>query len=587
MKKLLVSIVFGLLLSLFNTQPVFAILNEEITNFNSKITINQDTSLIISEEINYTTTLSKHGIYRYIPISYNKDGQKEVLRISDIKVTDGENNKVNYSRTNSSQFLTLKIGDPDITFSGDKKYLISYSVERALNRFDDHVELYWDITGEGWQIPISSSTAIITSTFADINKIDCFSGVVGSDDNLCETSFDKGSASFIYPQTIDYGDNFTVLIGLDKDNQLQFPTPSQLFFLWLKYNWPIFLTPLPLLFIFFYWYRHGRDISFISANVYNLDSDRPTRLSPISFRSREPFVYAPLKDLSPGEAGALIDEKVDTRDVISEILELARKKYLKIEVIETKKLFGKNRDYKFTKLYAGNKELTKVQSFLLEKLFAGKEVVNVSELKGKFYTTIESARSQIEQSLVDKKIYSKKPTTVKITGILIYMLMTFVVGGIIMVNLFTLGIYWPLIALVIQLPFGLLLAYNLPQKSAVGTNLWLQTRGLRKSINYGKWREEVKEKNLFIEEVLPFAVSLGVINKLSKDMKELGIEPPEYLHTANLTTWSTAQFINSFSNEVGSSLSYNPSSSSSSGRSGFSGGGSSGGGGGGGGGGSW
>lgn len=586
MKRFILVIIFSLFSFLLIPQTVQAIVNEEITKFHSEITINQDTSLTIKEEIDYTTTLTKHGIYRYFPVSYNKDGQKEVLMISDIKVTDENENQIQYSRTTDDKFVTLKIGDPDVTYTGEKTYLITYSVERAINQFDDHDELYWDITGEGWQVPIASSSAVITSTFAGINKVDCFSGRVGGNDNLCQFSFDNGQATFIYPQTINYGDNMTVVVGMNKDNQLQFPSQSQLWLLWFKYNWPILLIPLPLLIIFVWWYRFGRDIQFLSANVYNLDENKPTQMRPIGLGVRVPFVYEPLKELTPGEAGGLIDGKVDIQDVVAEILELARKKYLKLEVIETKKLFGKSRDYQFTKLDKGTKELTKVQKYLLDKLFTGKTEVKVSQLKGKFYTTIASARNQIESALVEKKIYTKQPTTVRAMGIITYVLLSVAVIGVNIFMLVPLGIFWPIVSVILLSPLGILIAYNLPQKTAVGTNLWLQAKGLKKSIKYGKWREEIKEKNLFIEEVLPFAVSFGVINKLSKDMKDLGLEPPEYLQTANLTTLSTSQFVNSFSQEMGNSLSYNPSSSSSSGGSGFSGG-SSGGGGGGGGGGSW
>ena len=86
--------------------------------------------------------------------------------------------------------------------------------------------------------------------------------------------------------------------------------------------------------------------------------------------------------------------------------------------------------------------------------------------------------------------------------------------------------------------------------------------------------------------MLPFAVSLGVVHKLAKDMEALDIKPPEYINSANVTAMNTNTFVSSFTRSVNSNLSYNPNSSSSSGGSGFSGG-SSGGGGGGGGGGSW
>ena len=92
------------------------------------------------------------------------------------------------------------------------------------------------------------------------------------------------------------------------------------------------------------------------------------------------------------------------------------------------------------------------------------------------------------------------------------------------------------------------------------------------------------EKNLFLEEMLPLAISLGVVNKLSKDMKDLGVEPPKYFEGVVINNFS--HDLNSFSSSMAANLSATPSGNSSwSGGSGFSGGG--GGGFGGGGGGSW
>ncbi|MCA9368668.1 MAG: DUF2207 domain-containing protein [Pseudomonadales bacterium] len=562
-------------------------LTEEIPSFNSDITINQDTSIKIREEIQYTTTLSKHGIYRYIPVSYNKDGVKETLRISKISVQDKQGRSIQYTRFMDGPYLTLKIGDPDVTFTGDKTYVITYTVERAINQLEDHVELYWDITGEGWKIPISSTTATIHSEFAPITEVACFSGQYGTDDGLCETSYQENTATFSYSETINYGDNLTLAIKFPLESSLQFPTQSDLMMLWLKHNWPLLLIPLPLLGIILMWNKKGRDIQFVSPNVYDMNVDQPTQKRPISLKAREPFVYEPLKDLTPGEAGALIDERVDTQDIIAEILELVHKKYAKVEVIEKKNfLFGKTRDYQFTKLKPADAQLPEVQKYLHGELFKKNPVVKISELKGTFYRSISAAQALMEKSLTAKKVYVQSPGRARAMGILAYVGMVGIAVFAIVTVFFPLNIIWPLPVLLIQVPFGMMIAYNMTQKSAVGTNLWLQARGLRKTITYGKWREEIKEKQLFIEEVLPFAVALGVVDRLAKDMDELGLEPPDYLNSAALTTWNTSQFVRGFSQEMGSSLSYNPSSSSSSG-SGFSGGGSSGGGGGGGGGGSW
>lgn len=581
-KKFLILLSFVSLLFITPTSVLAAV--DQIDTFHSQIIINQDTSVTINETLDYRTDIYKHGIYRYIPITYNKDGVKERLMIDQIKVTDDDGDKIPYEQSFDGKNLTLKIGDPDKTFTGEKTYKITYRAEKAINSFDDHDELYWDITGEGWEIPILDSQAEIVSQFAQIEQVDCFSGNFGSNDGLCQQQFDSGTALFLYERQINYGDNMTVVIGLNKDNQLLFPTVTDNLISWLKHNWSMFLIPFPLLAMAIFWLQKGRDLQFVSPNVFNMDAKQPTKFKSL-FGQREPFVYEPLKDLTPGEAGALMDEKVDNQDIVAEILELARKKYLKIELIEKKKLFGKTRDYQMSKLKNADAKLSNVQDYLQQKLFDKKDVVTISSLKGTFYTTMDKVRQMIDKSLVEKKLYTAPPNNMRGMGFLLMSLSIAGVLGLVIWQLIPFQIFWPIPLIMLQIPFCGFLAYNMPQKTAVGTNLALQAKGLRKSIRYGKWREEVKEKNLFIEEVLPFAVSLGVVTQLAKQMKDLNIEPPDYLHTAGLTTWSTSQFVSGFSNEMSSSLSYNPSSSSSSGGSGF--GGSSGGGGGGGGGGSW
>ena len=126
------------------------------------------------------------------------------------------------------------------------------------------------------------------------------------------------------------------------------------------------------------------------------------------------------------------------------------------------------------------------------------------------------------------------------------------------------------------------------RRTAWGYSLYRQIVGLRFYLNLGKWREEITEKNLFFEEILPLAMALGIIDKLAKKMADLGIEPPRYFQGMVLANFG--RDFDSFNTLASSNLSSSPTSSgrsSWSGGSGFSGGGSAGGGFGGGGGSSW
>jgi len=150
----------------------------------------------------------------------------------------------------------------------------------------------------------------------------------------------------------------------------------------------------------------------------------------------------------------------------------------------------------------------------------------------------------------------------------------------------TTGNMYPLIIFVVLSPLACLIAFIMPRKTAKGYSLHRQAKGLTHYIKKGKWRHEIAEKRMFFEEILPLAISLGVVGKLAKDMKNLGIRPPSYFSGTTNALIYTSLF--NFENSVKSSLVAGPKNSSSwSGGSGFGGGGFSGGGFGGGGGGSW
>jgi uncharacterized membrane protein len=583
MKRILFA--FLSLLLLFSPQTILAKDIDQINSFTSEITINKDASISIKETIDYETSLQKHGIFRYIPIRYNKDGVSFSAQVTNIQIKDVSNKAIQFEKTTDNRNVTLKIGDPNSTFTGEKTYVISYEVEYALQEFADHDELYWDITGEGWQIPILSSMAIIRSDVASIRNVICYSGTFGENDGKCTSSFQPNQAEFEYDEVIDYGDNMTVAIAFAKPNLIQFPTEQQKMIKRIKDNALIAIPFLPMLFMFWLWYKKGRDWVFISPNVFNLDPDQPKRLKPIFGGTRIPFVYEPFKDLTPGEAGLILDEKVDNQDVIAEIIDLARQKYLSISAVDKKRLIGRSRDYQFKKLKVAPESLAKQQKFLMTKLFATGDEVLLSDLKGSFYSHIATAKTKISQSLYGKKLFTSDPNTTRV----LYMLLAFGLSVLVfilasMISGFLL-VPAPMVSLVTILPI-FILGWNMVQKTAVGTALSMQAKGLQQTIKRGAWREKIMEKNLFFQEMLPFAIALGVVKQLSKDMEKLNVKPPEYFSDPMIRSIGFNSFINSFSSQATNSLSYNPSSSRSSGGSGFSGG-SSGGGGGGGGGGSW
>ena len=63
-----------------------------------------------------------------------------------------------------------------------RSVIISYKVTNAVRWFDDHDELYWNVTGNDWPVPIDSAAASITfpANAAGNLRAQAFTGAYGS-----------------------------------------------------------------------------------------------------------------------------------------------------------------------------------------------------------------------------------------------------------------------------------------------------------------------------------------------------------------------------------------------------------------------
>lgn len=572
----------------FSAQNVFAA--ESISLFESTIAVNKNGSLDIREVIHYTTTESRHGIYRYIPLSYAHDGYHRRLQISVTAVTDDTRSPLRYETFVEEGNLVIKIGDPTTTFTGNRSFLISYSVDRGMVFNGSTPTFLWDITGEGWTMEIEAARARILTPGSQIVSVACYSGVFGQDTGECK--FEQNTSdgiTLIHASPIEIGSNMTVQVEFNPKAAPYIPTGIHAFAVFFRDNWQLFLFPLTALLSFYLWYTKGRDWVFISQNIFSLDKNQPQMLRPVFDNRRTRFVYEPLTALSPGEAGLLLDERVDNQDIVAEIITLARKKYISITEIAKKKLIFTTKDYQLKKLSPPSSKqdvkrtLTSTQAYLLKELFSKNDSVTIESLKGSFYKNIAHAKMLLNNQVTAQQWFTKNPSNTR--GIYIGLFSIVIAAEFFLalsiapyVDGLQLMGNWLICSLT-----SLYFAFNMPQKTAIGSNLSMQAQGLRQMIKTGSWRQEINEKHLFIEDVLPFAISLGVVHQLAKHMEALNLQPPNYL--GGLHAVSASRFADSlqgFTESASSNLNYNPSSSSSS-----SGGGFSGGGGGGGGGGSW
>lgn len=560
----------------------------EITNFNSQIKLEQDSSLTIKEKIETKFLTAKHGIFRIIPYIYNHKGKTLNANIKILSVKDKLGNSIPFTVSNYNQSKKIQIGNANKLVKGSMDYIIEYNIGEVVLDYGLGPEIYWNVTGNEWDVPIKKVEATVESPFGKIIKTECFG---------CQNTFSDKEANF-------YGkEGLTIVVQIDKNNSIKMPGIVEQKAELVKDNFGYILAILPLLLMFLVWYFKGRDKKYLTENFFYEPEKKNEINTPLINRPHLPLVYGPIDKLTPGEAGTINDEKFDTKDAVAEIVELARLGYLTIKKVEKKGVFGiKTRDYELTKTDKSTELLKKYQIYLLESLFnidiGTKKItdkilepvtVKISNLKNHFYVHLNKLREKIYQQMILENIFPESPDSARVRWISLTIVLNTLMSWIIVIFFVKItNNAGPILVELMGAVFSLVLAWNMPRKTAKGYSLNRQTVGLKYYLSKGKWREEIAEKELFLEEMLPLAIALGVVDKLANDMKDLGVEAPKYFQGMAMNSF--ASDLNHFSASAADGLTSAPTnysgSGSWSGGSGFSGGGG-GGGFGGGGGGSW
>lgn len=569
-KKIFAIILFaGLILPIFtfaqNEQ-------EKIDNYEISIKINSDSSINVSEKIYYNFgTIEKHGIYRDIPIKYDARGGKYKLDISEISIVDENNSPYVFKKSYEGSDLRLKIGESDKFVTGLKIYIINYTVKGAINYFDDRDELYWNAIGAEWLVNIEKASAIVVLPYnvkADQAESKCYWGSYGSVTE-CTIQKNDDKINFESPYVLWPEKGITIVIGLPKGILIE---PGIMDKIWktIKDNLVLFLPVLVFIFMFFKWYKYGRD-----------PKGRGTII---------PQYEAP-DNLSPAEISVILDNKFEKKGISSEIINLAVNGYLKIQRIEKKTFIIKSVDYNLIKLKEQDGLKNDFEKKIMEALFGRQEEIKLSDLKNKFYKELRVINNEIYDSVVDKGYFVKNPNKVRAMYISLAITALFMIY--LFVNLFSflgvIGIVSIVLSCIIVIIFG----WFMPKRTKKGAIARENILGLKQYLSVAE-KDRIKfhnapEKNPEqFEKFLPFAMVLGVEKEWAKQFEGIYNQTPSWYEgnfSSGFNAIILANILNDFSSAAYSNLS-SPPSSAARGGSGFSGGGI-GGGFGGGGGGSW
>ncbi len=162
---------------------------ERIRSFDADLHLSADATFTVEERIIYDFGGERRrGIYRDIPVRYGRGAAADYRIVLDVqKVTGPEGRERPVKLSNEGAYRRIRIGSPDRRITGVHEYRIQYAVRRGISWFDDHDELYWNVTGTEWTVPIDASSVMIhlPEGTQDEARFVCYTGRHGSVETAC------------------------------------------------------------------------------------------------------------------------------------------------------------------------------------------------------------------------------------------------------------------------------------------------------------------------------------------------------------------------------------------------------------------
>ncbi|MEM9333580.1 MAG: DUF2207 domain-containing protein [Pseudomonadota bacterium] len=545
--------------------------DERILSFHSDIVVNADASIEVTETIRVRAEGKqiRRGIYRDMPTEYfDKFGNRHEVSIEPLSVMrNGSPEDFHVRQPRDS--IRVYFGDSNrFIDNGVHEYRYRYRAVRMLGFFENHDELYWNVSGFRWRFPIDEASATVRFTFdVDTPSVtaEAYTGAFGETGRDYTTGTEDGPViHFRSNAPLSATNGLTIVAGWPKGLVAE-PDDLQRAGWLLKDNRNVLLALSGLVILLGYylpvWARFGKDpVEGVIVTRY----EPPHGYSPASLRYIRQMYY---------------DGKVMTAAIVN----LAVKGYLSIHQNgEHRSLQREDAGPNPPPLAAGEQEL-------YDALFKDASTI---ELDNKNHKVLGEARSAHQASLVAdyKDKYFSNNAMLHLPAVFIAIVFTVIPFTVSQEPTALMFVF--IIAMFLAI---LLFAFIMRRPTIRGRKLLDQMMGFRDYLDVAE-KDELNLRNpprktpQLFERMLPYALALGVDQKWGErfastlaGIRDAGGQPyhPAWYHGSwNSSTNMASDLSSGFNTALAQSVAP-PGSSSGGGGGGFSGGGGGGGGGGG------
>jgi len=231
----------------------------EIERFDATLRVEESGWLDVREEILVRFTGSWNGIFRNIPVEYRTEqGFSFRLRLEDVSVTGEGGEALEFWSSRERHYRQLKIRVPGAS-DATRKVFIHYRVPNGLRFQEEYDELYWNVTGDEWDMPILAASAMVhlPPSLSGIRTAS-WTGGYGSTENAASVQESEGALFFESQRPLNFREGLTIAVAWNP-GVVERPSTLDKVFAFLRANWLLTLPFVSLWFMWRLWASRGRD----------------------------------------------------------------------------------------------------------------------------------------------------------------------------------------------------------------------------------------------------------------------------------------------------------------------------------------